>query len=292
MSTPLILVTNDDGVHAPGIKALAAGLASLGSVHVVAPDREVSACAQSLTLKHPLRAERVDERVYAVDGTPADCVNLALVKLLPRRPDLVVSGINRGANMGEDVFYSGTVGGAREGTFFGVPSIAFSLAVREAKDLDFAPAAAFAAKLAALVLSKGLPERTLLNVNVPPGTPAGVAVTVQGRREHEGTIFEGLDPRRRTYYWIEEGKDNWLSDEMSDIHAVRSGLISVSPLQSDTTHHAVVGAFRGWLPALGAAERASEAEARRAHVPQKPVDTEGPRGEAAALGDPPSRVIK
>ena len=100
MSTPLILVTNDDGVHAPGIKALAAGLASLGTVHVVAPDREVSACAQSLTLKHPLRAERVDERVHAVDGTPADCVNLALVKLLPRRPDLVVSGINRGANMG------------------------------------------------------------------------------------------------------------------------------------------------------------------------------------------------
>jgi 5'-nucleotidase len=234
----------------------------------------------------------VDERVHAVDGTPADCVNLALVKLLPRRPDLVVSGINRGANMGEDVFYSGTVGGAREGTFFGVPSIAMSLAVREAKDLDFAPAAAFAAKLAALVLGKGLPERTLLNVNVPPGTPAGVAVTVQGRREHEGTIFEGLDPRRRTYYWIEEGKDHWISDEMSDIHAVRSGLISVSPLQSDTTHHAVVGAFRAWLPALGAAERASEEEARRKHVPDKPVDTEGPRGEAAALGDPPSRVIK
>jgi len=292
LTTPLILVTNDDGVHAPGIKALAAGLAPLGTVYVVAPDREVSACAQSLTLKHPLRAERVDERVHAVDGTPADCVNLALVKLLPRRPDLVVSGINRGANMGEDVFYSGTVGGAREGTFFGVPSIAFSLAVREAKDLDFAPAAAFAAKLAALVLSKGLPERTLLNVNVPPGAPVAVAVTVQGRREHEGTIFEGLDPRRRTYYWIEEGKDHWISDEMSDIHAVRSGIISVSPLQSDTTHHAVVGAFRGWLPALGAAERASEEEARRKHVPEKPVDTEGPRGEAAALGDPPSRVIK
>jgi 5'-nucleotidase len=292
LTTPLILVTNDDGVHAPGIKALAAALAGLGTVYVVAPDREVSACAQSLTLKHPLRAERVDERIHAVDGTPADCVNLALVKLLPRRPDLVLSGINRGANMGEDVFYSGTVGGAREGTFFGVPSIAVSLAVREAKGLDFGAAAAFAAKLAGIVLAKGLPERTLLNVNVPPGTPTGVAVTVQGRREHEGTIFEGLDPRRRTYYWIEEGTDRWHSDEMSDIHAVRSGLISVSPLQSDTTHHAVVPAFRGWLPALGAAERASEAEARRTGVEQKPLDTEGPRGEAAALGDPPSRVIK
>jgi 5'-nucleotidase len=292
LTTALILVTNDDGVHAPGIKALAASLASIGDVHVVAPDREVSACAQSLTLKHPLRAEKVDERTYAVDGTPADCVNLALVKLLPRRPELVVSGINRGANMGEDVFYSGTVGGAREGTFFGVPSIAVSLAVREARELDFTAAAAFACRLAGIVLGKGLPERTLLNVNVPPGVPGGVAVTIQGRREHEGTIFEGLDPRRRTYYWIEEGKDRWHSDEMSDIHAVRSGLISVTPLQSDTTHHVVVPAFRAWLPALGAAEQASEEVARRKGVEEKPLDTEGPRGDAAALGDPPARVIK
>jgi 5'-nucleotidase len=118
---PLILVTNDDGVHSPGIRALAGALAPLAEVQIVAPDREVSACSQSLTLKHPLRADKIDERIHAVDGTPADCVNLALVKLLSRRPDLLVSGINRGANLGEDVFYSGTVGGAREGTFFGVP---------------------------------------------------------------------------------------------------------------------------------------------------------------------------
>src|SRR5262245_47871683 len=220
---PLILITNDDGVHAPGLRALKQALEPLGEVHVVAPDREVSACSQSLTLKHPLRAESVEPRVHAVDGTPADCVNLALVKLLPRRPELVVSGINRGANLGEDIFYSGTVGGAREGTFFGVPSIAMSLATRSAP--DFSQAAPFAAKVAAMVLEKGLPERTLLNVNVPQGTPVGAAITVQGRREHEGTILEGLDPRRRTYYWIEEGRDNWVSDEMSDIHAVRQGLI-------------------------------------------------------------------
>jgi 5'-nucleotidase len=245
---PLILVTNDDGVHAPGIRALAEALASLGEVYVVAPDREVSACGQSLTLKHPLRAEEIEPKVWAVDGTPADCVNLALVKLLPRRPDLVVSGINRGANLGEDIFYSGTVGGAREGTFFGVPSIAMSLATRSVP--DFSQAAPFAAKVAAMVIEKGLPERTLLNVNVPQGTPVGAAITVQGRREHEGTILEGLDPRRRTYYWIEEGKDNWVSDEMSDIHAVRQGLISVTPLQTDTTHHAVLAAFRAWEPAL------------------------------------------
>jgi 5'-nucleotidase len=261
LNSPLILVTNDDGVHAPGIKALASALASLGLVHVVAPDREVSACAQSLTLKHPLRAERLEERVHSGDGTPADCVNLALVKLLPRRPDLVVSGINRGANLGEDVFYSGTVGGAREGTFFGVPSIAVSLAVREARDLDFSNAAAFATRLATLVFEKGLPERTLLNVNVPPGKPLGAAVTVQGRREHEGTIFEGLDPRRRTYYWIEEGSDTWVSDEMSDIHAVRRGLISVTPLQTDTTHHAVIAAFRSWEAAMGGQEAAERARA-------------------------------
>src|SRR5262245_39176768 len=241
---PLILITNDDGVHAPGLRALKQALEPLGEVHVVAPDREVSACSQSLTLKHPLRAESVEPRVHAVDGTPADCVNLAIVKLLPRRPELVVSGINRGANLGDDVFYSGTVGGAREGTFFGIPAIAFSLAARS--EMDFGPTAAFAHTLSAKVLEKGLPERTLLNVNVPAGPVAGIAITVQGRREHEGTILEGLDPRRRTYYWIEEGRDRWVSDDVSDIFAVRRGLVSVTPLQSDTTHHAVMPAFRAW----------------------------------------------
>jgi 5'-nucleotidase len=245
---PLILITNDDGVHAPGIRALAEALRPLGEVHVVAPDREVSACSQSLTLKHPLRAERLEQRVHSVDGTPADCVNLAIVKLLPRRPDLVVSGINRGANLGEDIFYSGTVGGAREGTFFGVPAIAISLAARA--EIDFGPSAEFATRLCTRVLDRGLPERTLLNVNVPPGIPAGVAVTVQGRREHEGTILEGLDPRRRTYYWIEEGRDRWVSDELSDIFAIRKGLISITPLQTDTTHHAVLAALRAWEPDL------------------------------------------
>jgi 5'-nucleotidase len=244
MTAPLILVTNDDGVHAPGIRALAAALRPLGEVHVVAPDREVSACAQSLTLKHPLRAERIEPNVHSVDGTPADCVNLAIVKLLPRRPDLVVSGINRGANLGDDVFYSGTVGGAREGTFFGVHSLAISLAARS--ETDFGPAARFAHTLAARVLEKGLPERTLLNVNVPAGPLTGVAITVQGRREHEQSILEGLDPRHRTYYWIEEGRDRWVRDDMSDIFAVRKGLVSVTPLQSDTTHHAVMPTLRTW----------------------------------------------
>jgi len=257
MTQSLILVTNDDGVHAPGIKALAKALDGLGEVHVVAPDREASASSQSLTLKHPLRAEKIEPRVFAVDGTPADCVNLAIVKLLPRRPDLVVSGINRGGNLGDDVFYSGTVGAAREGTFFGVPSIAVSVAAHA--EMDYEPAGEFTSRLARLVLARGLPERTLLNVNVPAGTPVGMAFTVQGRRSHEGTILEGLDPRHRTYYWIEEGRDHWVSDEMSDIFAVRSGLVSVTPLQTDMTHHRLLGAFRGWDRDLTSAEAAGEA---------------------------------
>ena len=254
-SRPLVLVTNDDGVHAPGLAALAAALAAVGQVWVVAPDRETSACGQSLTLTRPLRAEKLGDRRFAVDGTPTDCVNLALAKLLRRRPDLVVSGINRGANLGDDIFYSGTVGGAREGTFFGVPSVAVSLASRG--ESDYSVAAEFAVRLARLVLERGLPDRTLLNVNVPPGKPARVALTKQGRREHEGTILEALDSRRQTYYWIEEGESQWESDELSDIHAVRNGLISVTPLQTDTTHHAHMNAFRGFIDALG------EGKARR-----------------------------
>jgi 5'-nucleotidase len=244
MSQPLILVTNDDGVHAAGITSLADALGELGEVWVVAPDREASASSQSLTLKHPLRVETLGERSFAVDGTPADCVNLAFVKLLPRRPDLVAAGINRGGNLGEDVFYSGTVGAAREGTFFGVPSMAVSLASRA--EVDYGPSSRFALRLARLVFERGLPERTLLNVNVPTGRPEGMAFTVQGRRSHEGTILEGLDPRHRTYYWIEEGRDQWVSDEMSDIFAVRSGLVSVTPLHTDTTHHRLLGSFREW----------------------------------------------
>jgi 5'-nucleotidase len=245
---PLILVTNDDGVHAEGIRALADALQGLGQVHVVAPDREVSACSQSLTLKHPLRAQRIEDGVHAVDGTPADCVNLAIVKLLPERPRLVISGINNGPNMGEDVFYSGTVGGAREGTFFGIPSIAVSLAARG--EDDFSHAARFAARLSALVLDKGLPPHTLLNVNVPGGALRGAVITVQGRRQHETHVLEGMDPRRRPYYWIEEVQDRWISDDLSDVHAVRGGLVSVTPLHTDTTHHAALGALRAWESAL------------------------------------------
>jgi 5'-nucleotidase len=248
MASPLVLITNDDGVHAPGIRALAEALASVGRVQVVAPDREASACSHSLSLRHPLRVKEIEPGVHAVDGTPADCVNLALVQLLPERPALVVSGINRGANLGDDIFYSGTVGGAREAVFFGLPSIAVSLAERT--PTDYRPAAGFAARLARLVLERGLPERTLLNVNVPPGAVGRAAVTVQGRREHAGAVQQRIDSRSRAYYWIEEEREGWVRDEMSDIHAVRAGLVSVTPLQTDMTHQGALDRFRAWQALL------------------------------------------
>jgi 5'-nucleotidase len=241
VSEGLLLVTNDDGVEAPGLRALARALGELGEVYVVAPDGEASASSQSLSLRRPLRKKRVEPQIHAVEGTPADCVSVAVFELLPRRPDLVVSGINAGANLAEDIFYSGTVGGAREATFLGVPAMAVSLATRLA--FDFEPAAAFSARIAALVLERGLPPRTLLNVNVPPGRPTAAVMTVQGHREPQGGGAGRIDPGG---YWSERSAD-WLQrDEISDIHAVTQGLVSITPLHSDTTHHDALASFREW----------------------------------------------
>jgi 5'-nucleotidase len=242
MKPPLLLITNDDGVRSPGIRALAAAVAPLGEVHVVAPEEEASASSQSLSLKRPLTTREIDKTVFSVEGTPADCVNHAIGHLLPRRPSLVLSGINRGANLAEDVFYSGTVGGAREATFFGVPALAISLAVRE-KRVDFEPAAAFAARLTELVLEEGLPRGTLLNVNVPPGNPGPVVVTVQGSRQASP---EPDVPRRRDW----PGDRPLIREELSDLHAVLQGMISVTPLQIDTTHHAALPALLEWEDVL------------------------------------------
>jgi 5'-nucleotidase len=239
MSSPLILITNDDGVHAPGIDALARALFDLGEVYVVAPDRERSACSHGLTIHNPLHAQRLGDRRFAVDGTPADCISVGLMRLVPRRPALVVSGINRGANLGDDIFYSGTVGGAREAVFQGIPAVATSLVTRSDDD-DFEPAAAVTVRIAEMVLRNGLPRRTLLNVNVPPGAPVGIAVTNQGIREHEGFVSEGLDPRSQPYFWIQETHNSWANDEDSDIAAVRRGLVSVTPIQTDMTHRGIM----------------------------------------------------
>jgi 5'-nucleotidase len=233
---PRILVTNDDGVHSDGIHALAAALKPLGDVIVVAPHIEASAIGHALTLRRPLRLEQLREGVYEVDGTPTDCVNIAITKLYTSLPDLVVSGINKGLNIGDDVTYSGTVSGALEAALLGVPGIAVSLA-RTAGDYDFAPAAAAAAAIAAVVLRAGLAPRTFLSLNVPTGTPKGFRLTVQGKRNHVTIVDERCDPRGRSYYWIEEGENDWEPHDRSDYQAVRDGYVSVTPLQPDLTDY-------------------------------------------------------
>jgi 5'-nucleotidase len=251
-----ILVTNDDGVHSDGIHALAAALAPLGDVTIVAPDVEASAIGHALTLRRPLRMERLRDRVYEVDGTPTDCVNIALTQLYAASggtPDLVVSGINKGYNLGDDVTYSGTVSGALEGALLGIPSVAVSLE-RTLETYDFSHAAAAAASLAQAVLEKGLPPQTFLNINVPTGRPAGTRVTVQGKRNHVTVVAERLDPRGSPYYWIEEGENEWEPHDRSDYQAVRDGYVSVTPLQPDLTAHDALAAVEV-LKELGAKSR-------------------------------------
>jgi 5'-nucleotidase len=240
-----ILVTNDDGVHSDGIHILAAALAPLGDIIVVAPNIEASAIGHALTLRRPLRMEPLRDGVFEVDGTPTDCVNIALTQLygMPAAmPDLIVSGINKGYNLGDDVTYSGTVSGAMEGSLLGVPSMAVSLE-RSTGAYDFTHAAAASLALAAAILERGLPAGTFLNVNVPAGRPAGVRVTVQGKRNHITVVAERVDPRGRPYYWIEEGENEWEPHDRSDYQAVRDGYVSVTPLQPDLTAHDALGAI-------------------------------------------------
>jgi len=236
-----ILVTNDDGVHSEGIKTLAAALGHLGNVTTVAPMQEASAIGHALTLRHPLRVEHVGERVFAVDGTPTDCVNVAVAQVLKGLPDLVVSGINKGWNLGDDVTYSGTVAGALEGALLGIPAIAVSLKSTRG-DYDFGPAARAAGAIADAVLRSPLPARTFLNVNVPHGEPKGLRVTVQAKRNHITSVTERHDPKGRPYYWIEEGQDEWHPHDQSDYQAVQDGYVSVTPLHPDLTAHQALAA--------------------------------------------------
>ena len=247
-----ILVTNDDGVRSPGVHALAAALERLGEVTIVAPHIEASAIGHALTLRRPLRMEPVGDGVHDVDGTPTDCVNIAVTQLYAERPpDLVVSGINMGYNLGDDVTYSGTVSGAMEASLLGIPGIAVSLE-RSRGSYDFGPAAAAAASIAEAVLRRGLPPRVFLNLNVPSGQPKGTRVTVQAKRNHITVVAERIDPRGRPYYWIEEGQNDWEPHDRSDYQAVRDGYVSVTPLQPDLTAH----------DALAAVEELKEISAR------------------------------
>jgi len=231
---PRILVTNDDGYRSEGIRALADALRAIGDVTIVAPMTEASAIGHALTLRHPVRLERIDDHTFGVDGTPTDCVNVAVAHVFKGLPDLVVSGINKGWNVGDDVTYSGTVAGALEGALLGVPSMAVSLRATRG-DYDFSYAARAAATLSDAMLRRPLPSRTFLNVNLPKGEPKGVRVTVQAKRNHITSVAERHDPKGRPYYWIEEGQNEWEPHDRSDYQAVRDGYVSVTPLQPDLT---------------------------------------------------------
>lgn len=241
-----ILVTNDDGIFSEGLSALARALEAVGEVTVVAPASEQSASSHSLTLTRPLRIRKHEERRYSVDGTPTDCVVLALTKIMEdRRPDIVLSGINYGANLGDDVTYSGTVAGALEAAVFKLPGIAVSLATRSR--FEFRHAAEFAARLTQRVLSEGLPEGTILNVNIPPGEIRGARVTHQGINLGTTTIVEGTDPRGRAYVWIGIQDIAWAKEDVnSDYAAIEQGLVSITPLRAEMTDYRALEKLRGW----------------------------------------------
>jgi 5'-nucleotidase len=249
---PRILVTNDDGYFSPGLQALAAALRPLGQVTVVAPQVEASAVGHALTLRRPLRLVEVGDGVFAVDGTPTDCVNIAIDKVLDGRPDLIVSGINTGLNVGDDVTYSGTVAGALEGALLGYQAIAVSLQFTRGA-WDFEPAASVSAALAAALLERPLPTRTFLNVNVPQAPVKGVRVTVQARRNHVTKVNRRLDPRQRPYFWIEEAQDDWEPHDRSDRQAVHDGYVSVTPLQPDLTDHGALALVEALTRGVAAA---------------------------------------
>jgi 5'-nucleotidase len=243
----IILVTNDDGIAAPALKRLREELRPLGRVVTVAPDRDQSATSHSLTLHRPFRIHRLEEDVYSVDGTPTDCVVAACHGLLDELPGLVVSGINHGPNMGEDVFYSGTVAAAIEGTLQGAAAIASSLVTRELT--DFVEPARFIGKVARQVLEHGLPPRRLLNVNMPhrPWSEVqGVRVTRLGSRVYQDTLVRKVDPRGRDYYWIGGEAAIWEEREGSDFSAVHEGYVSVTPMRLELTDEDAVGSIAQW----------------------------------------------
>jgi 5'-nucleotidase len=243
---PRILITNDDGIHAEGIAALEEAMLELGDVYVVAPVSEQSGAAHSLTLGRPLRIRQVDERHWTVDGTPTDCVTLALNRILPpeERPLICVSGINHGANLGDDATYSGTVAGALEATILGVPGLAFSLVAN--RDQNFTESIKVATQVTQKALSQGIPDGTLLNVNVPKGVPLGIRITKQGFKTARPVISEHIDPRGKLYYWIGEERVGFRAEGGTDFEAIDEGYVSVTPMRSDLTNHSALEGMKSW----------------------------------------------
>ena len=246
------LLTNDDGILAQGLECLVKAVAPLGDVAVVAPDREQSATSHSLTLHHPLRPVKRGEGRYQIDGTPTDCVMLAVEALLPRRPDFVVSGINHGQNMGEDVLYSGTVAAAMEGLALGIPSIAVSYAGGDLRTdvTNVAQLLPVLSRLLAHITSlPNLPRDTLFNVNLPP-VPAedvrGIRLTRLGRRVYSNSLQRMTDPWGREIFWIGGGSISWSGHENSDFRAIEEGYVSVTPLHLDLTHFDLLDTASSW----------------------------------------------
>ena len=244
-----ILLTNDDGIEAEGLRELAAALAGLGTVSVVAPSREQSGSAQSLTLRQPIVCHTAGERRWAVDGTPADCIIVALHKLLPERPDLVISGINHGGNLGENVYYSGTVGAAREAAIHHLPAIAVSLVSKSAAP-RFEAAARLTRSAAELVLREGLPNQVLLNVNVPDPWDGAVRFTRQSQKITRNQLSEGKDPRGRTYFWLFEQKLDKDVEPDTDYAAISARAVSITPLHLDPTHTESLNHLSHWSTIL------------------------------------------
>jgi len=248
-----VLVSNDDGVDAPGLQVLARRLSVVGEVVVVAPDRDRSGASNSLTLDQPIRVQRLEDGRYRVAGTPTDCVHLALAGLLDKEPDIVVSGINNSANLGDDVIYSGTVSAAMEGRFLGLPAIAVSLASKDHKGEHFPSAAQAALVIMQRLLVDPLPADTILNVNVPDLPWAeirGFAVTRLGKRHRSAPCIPQLDPRGRPMYWIGPPGEAEDDGPGTDFHAVRAGYISITPIHVDLTRFQALEKVSGWVESL------------------------------------------
>ncbi|HKX84821.1 MAG TPA: 5'/3'-nucleotidase SurE [Pyrinomonadaceae bacterium] len=243
---PRILITNDDGIHSEGIAALEAAMVEIGDVYVVAPESEMSGASHSLTLARPLRIRQVNDNHWTVDGTPTDCVTLALNQILADgdRPDICVSGINHGANLGDDATYSGTVAGAMEATILGLPGIAFSLVATRTH--DFTESAKVASEVTRKALAEGIPEWTLLNVNIPKGVPNGYRIARQGFKEAKPVISEHVDPRGKLYYWIGEVREGFRAEGGTDFEAVDEGYVSITPMRTDLTDHKALEELRSW----------------------------------------------
>jgi 5'-nucleotidase len=242
---PLILVTNDDGINAPGIHALFKAMSEIGDAYIVAPDRERSAVGHMLTMHRPLKVEELRDHVFSANGTPTDCVAIGVNKILPRKPDLVAAGINRGANLGDDVTYSGTVSAAMEGTLLGVPSFAISLAGEKPYHYDIAEP--YALEIAGYILETKLPDDTLLNVNVPnkpKDAIKGIRITTQGRRAYDNAIHDIYSPIGEKHFWIGGGKPLWEQGDDMDMQAVIEGYVSVTPVHLDMTNYAALEILR------------------------------------------------